>query len=237
MFKRSVRSTTNLTDQLLYESKVMAQHAFTSGLNVSASVIQHIDGFERSDDADRHTYIDRLIDAHQQLSEIVHPATPETLVMLNPLDKTTGFSRFLGPVTFIRHMTTVSIMFLLLFVVLTAFESRLSDGAIFGPLYYLAAAGLGASFTALRKANNFVVAGKFDPTYTFSYWIRFTLGLIAGPVLSILIPFNGNVSLVLMALLGGFSSDVLFNILTRVTTTVETTVAGQTVSASTTETA
>jgi hypothetical protein len=221
MFKKSVRPTATLTDQLLYESKVMAQHAFTSGLKVPVIVIQQIDTFEQSTSADRRAQLEALINAHTQLAGIVAPATPETLVMLNPDSKTAGFWQFLGPVAFIRHMTVVSLVFLLLFVALTVFEKRLTSFGAFGALYYLTAAGLGASFTALRKANRFVVEGKFDPTFTFSYWIRFTLGLMAGPILSILIPFSGNVSLVLVALIGGFSSDVLFNILTRFGNAVE----------------
>lgn len=100
-------------------------------------------------------------------------------------------------------------------------------------LFYIAAAGLGASFTALFTANQYIVKGTFEPKYDPSYWIRFILGLIAGMVLAAILPINQKLSgglqamgRPLLAMLGGFSSSLLYEVLTRVSEAVESLVTG-----------
>lgn len=108
-------------------------------------------------------------------------------------------------------------------------------------LFFLSAAGLGASFSALYKANTYIANGTFDPTYHSSYWIRFFLGLIAGLMLSVLISkdaFKGGAGVVtlfdpgiihpLLAMLGGFSADLLHTVLNRLVEAVESLFRGST---------
>ena len=89
---------------------------------------------------------------------------------------------------------------------------------------WLAAAGIGASFVCLYKANRYVVEGTFDPMYAGSYWIRFFLGLISGLMLAVVVNdelFAGNtifeprVIRVPLAIVGGFSAELFYTFLAR----------------------
>ena len=104
----------------------------------------------------------------------------------------------------------------------------------------LAAAAIGASFSALFKANSYVTAGCFDAKYESSYWVRFVVGLISGIILTQLIPINldavaetagqssgmgGSMShaalKITMALVGGFSANLVYTILDRIVETAQ----------------
>jgi hypothetical protein len=94
--------------------------------------------------------------------------------------------------------------------------------------FYMSAAGLGASFAGLYQANHYISKGTFDPTYQASYWIRFSLGIIAGLLLAILISeksiaeegmLSKGIARPLLALLGGFSADLLYTFLNRMVET------------------
>jgi len=114
-------------------------------------------------------------------------------------------------------------------------------------LFLLSAAALGASFANLFEANKYCTEGSFDPKYNSSYWVRFVLGLIAGLILSEVISTelvvdtaggNGQTSAApglltqqpmikpILAMLGGFSSDLVFRVLNRLVGGVESMLRG-----------
>lgn len=103
-------------------------------------------------------------------------------------------------------------------------------------LFLLSAAGLGASFTALYKANKFITNLTFDPTHQASYWIRFLLGLISGLILALVISgesiksefLEEGIVRPLLALLGGFSADLAYTFLNRMVETVKSLFQGST---------
>jgi len=223
----------NLTQHLYGECQVMAQHALTSGLKVPVAVIQAINEFAQRD-AERcaPAELENLTIAHETLVQIVAPARPETLMLLAEAREQSWLCRTLGPVPLVRQLTVVAVLFMIIFVSLMVIMNHAQDFQmpdLLQLLYYLSAAGLGAAFAALFKANRFVMDVTFDPTFSFSYWIRFTLGLMAGLILVTLIPWGNNATSMtpaLIALLGGFSSDVLYRVLTRLLVTLETAVKG-----------
>lgn len=65
----------------------------------------------------------------------------------------------------------------------------------------------------------------FRLKFTSSYWTRFVLGLIAGLVLSELVPIGGEgwkeLTKPTLAILGGFSVDIVHKVLARIVNTVE----------------
>ena len=106
----------------------------------------------------------------------------------------------------------------------------------------MASAAIGASFAALFKANGYVTDGSYDPKYESSYWVKFVVGLIAGIILTQLIPINldavahaageaqgdksgGGIShaalRITMALVGGFSANLVYKILDRIVFAVQ----------------
>lgn len=231
MSKNRIKFTINITEHLRQECEAMAKHALESGNSLPASIVQTLHKFNRLEEngyADED--LEKLTAAHTQLVKIVTPARPETLLLLAAENKQNVFSRTLGPVPLIRQLTVTAVVLLTAFAIMTIWgPSRAHDIA-----YHLIAAGLGGTFFGLYKANRYIVNNTFDPTYAFSYWIRITLGLIAGLILATIIFPNGAESSgtlpltpALIALLGGFSADVLYRILARLVEVLELLVQGQ----------
>ena len=97
--------------------------------------------------------------------------------------------------------------------------------------FLLAAAGLGACFSNLFTAQNFVSNGKFDPKYDATYWSKLVLGLTSGLIMAEMLPIDwSQVDSMLgkptTALLGGFAAPVVHRILQRLVESLETLVQG-----------
>lgn len=181
--------------------------------------------------------ISSLIGVHEKLVKIVEPAKPRTILLLEEESQQSGLFKFLGSVAFIRRMIMAAIICLVLFVTISlspeinnqpgSWNLFQSSGwsLLLKELFLLSAAGLGASFTALFKANRYIVEGTFDPKYESSYWIRFSLGFIAGMILATLIPIEKSMEAdfgkPLLAMLGGFSADLVYRIISRVIESLE----------------
>ena len=231
MSKKSCKFTLNITEHLQQECEAMAKHALESGSGLPVSIVQTLDKFNRLEpNGHSDNDLEQLTIAHAQLVKIVAPARPETLLLLAAENQQNLFCRTLGPVPLIRHLTVTAVILLAAFATMTI----LGPGKAYDMAYYLVAAGLGGTFFGLYKANCYIVANTFDPTYAFSYWIRITLGLIAGLILATLIFPNGvegsgslPLTPAIIALLGGFSADVLYRILARLVEVLELLVEGR----------
>jgi hypothetical protein len=105
-------------------------------------------------------------------------------------------------------------------------------------VYWLAAAGIGASFAMLFALNEQVTARTFDPDEAAAYWVKFFLGVVAGFILVALVPVdagtgaegatNGTQALgpPTVAMLGGFSASAVYRILTRMVEALESVFTG-----------
>ncbi len=91
-------------------------------------------------------------------------------------------------------------------------------------LNWLFAAALGAVFYVLFTAHEFVKNRTFDPRYNSLYLIRFVLGVLAGLILANVVALapllNKNKTLsslgpAVIALLGGFSTEAVYQFLQR----------------------
>ena len=243
----------NLRYQLYIEARAMAEYALTNGLEVPEIAIKTIEDFTDNENNSLNDYehiktdldIADLLFAHSVLVKIVDPAKPKTILLLDIEQKKMGFMKFLGPVSLIRQMMVMALICLFIFIILAMTKSVRAEGgnvmSHHGPelllnlLFYLAAAGLGACFAGLYKANFYITSGTFDPTYHASYWIRFFLGLIAGLILAIMVSedyfalnVNDEVDFLapgiarpLLAILGGFSADLTYTVLSRLTETFQ----------------
>ncbi len=190
------------------------------------------------------TSIDNLAYAHSVLSELIAPAKPQTILLLATERAKKRLFQFLGPIPLVRQMMLAALVFLVAFILIglsSKVNTNIDAGNILkssgldllvNELFFLAAAGIGASFAALYKINRYVVEGTYDPKYISSYWIRFVLGLIAGLILAELLPLetgeiaSASFSKPLLALIGGFSASVVFRILNRMVRAVESLVKG-----------
>ncbi|MDQ1351897.1 MAG: hypothetical protein QG657_2203, partial [Acidobacteriota bacterium] len=231
------------------ECEAMAKYAFASGLVVPGKIIQVLESFsKKAANATNETNgtngvavpapdIRALITVHEKLAKIVEPAKPRTILLMEEEKQRSVVFKFLGSVAFIRRMILAAIICLVLFVGISLspeignqpgswnlFESS-GWSLLLKELFLLSAAGLGASFTALFKANRYIIEGTFDPKYESSYWIRFSLGFIAGMILATLIPIEKSLEAdfgkPLLAMLGGFSADLVYRIISRIIESLE----------------
>jgi len=257
-----------IREQLFQECRAMANFSFANGLHVPVNVAKAIDEFTDTDSSPKESDtapvkakpdLERLVTAHHVLSFLIKPALPRTILLLDCEQNTGSWLKILGPVSIIRQMMVALIFSLAAFIFLAispdvsvgAGDILESDGLklLQNLLFYIAAAGLGAGFAALYKANSYIAQGTFDPTYDASYRIRFCLGLIAGLVLSVMVSdtalqaaggttsagTNAQYSILdptllrtMLAMLGGFSAGLLYTILNRLVETVESLFKGST---------
>jgi len=263
---RATREFFELPDELYRECYAMARYAMERGRTPADADIDVVQtaGRECLKDLDAGRWnadlIARLTKAHKNLSTLVSPAMPKTLVLLSFEDKSDvarsvkagggGFA-WLGAVRLVRMMLGLAIIMIVLFIALAlAVGTRLSttQGLFSGDFidktqtgaYLIVAAALGASFAALFKARRYIENLSYDEQYESSYWMRFVQGVLAGLILSIilsvLLPFKTpdqgdtdsafQITVPLLALVGGFSSDLVYRILKRVIDAIETLIQG-----------
>jgi hypothetical protein len=236
----------NLREQIYIECRAMAEFSLSKGKSVPASVIKNIEAIEDHGPSDhgesgipkirKDLDITDLIETHEFLVRLIEPATPQTVLLLDRERKNQSALKFLGTVSLIRQLMMAVLISLFIFVALMASPyidgAKLADDVLSAEgtdqlvrlAFYMSSAGLGASFAALYKANYYISKGTYDPTYQSSYWIRFTLGIIAGLLLALLISeksmqgeglLSNGVARPLLAILGGFSADLLYTFLNR----------------------
>lgn len=182
--------------------------------------------------------------AHANLSGLVAPATPRSLQIIRE-GSFNGVLTFLGRVRLVRLMIYLSFVLVgafvgfatkASFVEKTAGGNPLTGGdllfgatgstKVFNALELVAAAGLGAVFYALYKANHHVNKRTYDPTYESTYWSRITLGVVGGILVALVIPLQSGLGKPFLALLGGFSARAVYKILIRFVETLEALVDG-----------
>ncbi|MFV3130690.1 hypothetical protein [Niveispirillum sp. KHB5.9] len=188
-----------------------------------------------------------LAELHGQLAGLVAPASPRTILLLAE-DRYAGrlLSSF-GPLPNVRRLLLAAVLFMLLFILASLSEhvnattirqdiySLDRQHLLHMLIYLMSAAGLGASFNALSTAYRFVRAGTYDPRLDSSYWIRIVLGIIAGLLISQLVPLGAvempeataaghhgsSLGKPVLALLGGYSANMVNTVLQRLVETVQ----------------
>lgn len=248
-----------LKEQLVMECQAMAKYALQNGKKVpsdTATIIDNVFGHNHSP-----TEIDlkKITLLHHELSKIVDPAKPSTILLLCKEKQKGNPLNLFGPVPLVRSMIFTAMAFLIAFVLICTSPEVNSDTiqrgffheayftAFLNSLLLIISAGLGATFSILFTVNKYIVNGNYDPKYEASYWIRLILGIMAGLILASMIPIDfGSVtaelsmeakdvisstdmeafSKLLLAMLGGFSSTLLYKILARFVETIESLVSG-----------
>ncbi len=238
-------------DELARECQLLANYAFNKGIQVPANLMKLLSQQHQLTTENR---AEQLTTMHNRLVELVAPAKPETIVLMAQEQEKGSVFLFLGRVPLIRKMMVVSIVSLIALIALSL-SSYINNENMVASMFdmegtrllyvqaiLMASAAIGASFSALFKANSYVTAGVYDPKYESSYWVRFVVGLIAGIILTQLIPVNlesvaakadelsggvsgSNVSQaalrITMALIGGFSASLVYKVLERIVETIQ----------------
>ena len=248
--KQQFQPSTDIQGQLLDECVSMIRFASASGLIVPPAAVEIVWQFIDSEANSGNTVplqtkkIQSLVNAHARLSRAIAPATPRSVRLLEEQKPRTPLGRVLGPIRLIRQMMVFSSVLLLIFVGILSFtdvatirdpiqvivETPSASRSLWIALFYLSAAGLGAAFAGLFRANQSVSDGTFDSTNESSYWTMIVLGLIGGTLLAQILPNDfeglGDLTKPLLALLGGFSAPAVYSILDRLVQTVQALVQG-----------
>jgi hypothetical protein len=236
--------------QIALECDAMARYALGAGLKMPQSLIQSLDQFEAVIESDEPTASSAaLTNLHSQLADVVAPATPRTIYLLHIDAAQNSWLSCLGPLPTIRRLVIGAAFFTLVFV-LSSISGAISHKNLASDIYSLngleslqvlvflmSAAAMGGCFHALFIAHSYIGRGTYDPRFESSYWMRIGLGVIAGLVLSQMIPIGPELDTVsgeakmssaasvfskpLLALLGGFSATLVYTILQRLVETVE----------------
>ncbi len=243
----------SLAAQLRAECDAMSRHILRQGLPAPSELIGRLaillsSSTEDSGAASKAEYnacVGELADIHQKLIDVVAPATPQAIALLDPARSHGRLFSLLGPVPLIRMLTAAAIGFMLA-VMITAMSHKVSvknmELGLLGSsgrvlltnlLFLLFCAGLGASFATLFHAHRFIANVTYDPRFDASYSARLVLGVIAGLIMAEMLPEQlfaqagaqgyGKPAL---ALLGGFSASAVHRVLQRLVETLEALVRG-----------
>ncbi len=226
-----------LRQQMLDECVAMARYALASGMPVTPSVADSIDSAAAN--LDEPATLAQLVKAHGQLSRLVAPATPRALLAMGAEH---GGNRmaWLGAVGLVQRMMFAAVASVVIFFSLSAtpwtsghvrisYENSTGLEMLANQLFWMSAAGIGASFAMLMQVNGYIVRRTYDPKYEPTYWIKFILGVMAGYILVALIPIGGgessggsaSLTLPTLAMLGGFSASAVYRILAKLVETLE----------------
>ena len=217
-------------EQTLSEVNLMLRYALSEGLDIDNNTRQGIAALQQNmvsvsmpqpaGGPDIGSVFDQLISAHVALSKIIAPATPLSLQATEPAGAWLGSLR--RP-PLIATMIIVGAIAAIGFVVTNVLFGGESKSPAGEKLIWCFAAALGAVFYVLFTALPYVKDRTFDPRYTPLYFIRFVLGVLAGLILAIVLAspmFNNNPNVkslggAVIALLGGFSTEGVYQILQR----------------------
>ncbi len=245
-------SLRGLIAETLAEVEAMANYALSSGSEVPVSLLESLQAMVEEDaslgSSQEHSagsyresaaQLGELGRIHHALARVVHPASPRSILLLDRERRRPWWIRALGPVPVIRGLIIAGLIFVAAWIGLSLTSA--ADGSVdwqneqgirllIEELHLLAAAGVGAAFAGLFLASRHVTRGTYDPKYASSYWIRLVLGVVAGMILALLVPLQGdalgNIGTPVLAMIGGFSVSVVYRILKRLVSAVETLVGG-----------
>ncbi len=219
----------------------MVSYAIENGIKLDESVLSNFDQTFRHDQEVQASFSE-LTSLHNYLVDAIHPISPQILkVRKQEIYGKTWLSRL----SLIKKLIGLAIFFLIALFCLSLSKDVNGDPVNFNlftnsgiplllnELFLLVSAGLGASFSALFKANRFVEQGTYDPSYETSYWIQVILGLVAGTILAMLIPIEeierlaeganqshlsslNGLGKPLLAIAGGFSANLVYKALLKI---------------------
>lgn len=185
--------------------------------------------------------------AHAGLTATIAPATPEAVrLMAEEYEKHPLWCEF-GPLPLVRKMLGLALLSLIVLLVVSVSEvtnnvnmSKTLLELSGYPLlmveaFLVSAASLGSCFANLQRINTVISDGTYDPRVQSTYWTRWVMGVISGIVLSQLVydfflthsgtdaSANGAAGAIgqpMLALLGGYSVDLVHGLLERAITTL-----------------
>ena len=167
------------------------------------------------------------LEVHGKLSDLIAPATPESI------RASSIRSNWALGIIAVIGIFCVPLFIIDVFISKTEQVGTFNDAELVNFVKVFAAAALGSTFYSLLTANRFIREQTFDPRYNQFYIVRFILGIFAGVILGLfsadLLEANDEIQDIArstFALVGGFSSEAVAQILKRFSDTLVTLVRG-----------
>ncbi len=219
---------------------IMASYASETGKDLEAdnlagkiSGLIEIKGKQIKDSPDSlytKELLKEAIEVHSKLSKIIAPLTATSLSSTQP-----GFLTYNHVLKFIIISTIFSLIFMILFLFLSdivKIETKYRSLLIYGQV--IVAAWLGSGVYCLWTARRYLIDRTFEPRYNPTYVMRLILGIALGTILGLfgenMIDGKGEIltklGQVVLAIVGGFSSDAVARILERIADTLQALVRG-----------
>jgi hypothetical protein len=226
-----------LRGELVHECVAMTRYLLSSGAGVPADLVAQVGAYALAEGGPADA--GSLANVHQRLVRLVHPAQPGSILYLQEISANRPSRSTLGAVPIVRQILGISLVCLAAFIALGVFGSVAAarNGALIESvavrvflqeIFWMSAAGLGASFATLFEVNQQITGRTYDPSAAPWLWVRLTLGVVAGFVLVALVPVGGPggsgahmMAKPTLALLGGFSAPVVYLALNRLVESVE----------------
>lgn len=226
-----------LHGQLVHECVAMTRYLLSSGAGAPADLVAQVGAYALAEGGPADA--GSLANVHQRLVRLVHPAQPGSILYLQELSANRPSRSTLGTVPVVRQILGISLVCLAAFIALSVFGSVAAarNGALIDSvavrvflqeIFWMSAAGLGASFATLFEVNQQITGRTYDPTTAPWLWVRLTLGVVAGFVLVALVPMGEAggggahpMAKPTLAMLGGFSAPVVYLALNRLVASVE----------------
>jgi hypothetical protein len=206
--------------QIVLQVRLMCRYALAEGLLIddnAQKILAAVNPFLTAPDGKLPSTdsIDAgpLLQAHAILAHIIVPATP---ISLDATEPTSGWLGSLRRPPLIQWMIVIAVLSAAGFVLTcTVFPEANLNSAF--------AASLGAVFYVLFTAHSYVKDRTFDPRYNSHYVIRYVLGVLAGLILAFVLKnvkvgqnIEPTYSQSLIAMMGGFCTEAVNQILQRV---------------------
>ena len=236
----------------LRECEAMMQHLLGVGAEVSTELFARYDAYAARATDSSSDNLAELGTIHNELAKLIAPARPATIVLIYDDRECHPFLSTLGPLPIVRHFFLLGglSLFTMLTVALSSMVNpqnmqkgmlELSGIDLLAiEVFLLSAPSLGSCFANLQKLQSYISAGTYDPRRQGSYWTRWVMGVMAGIVLSqllysMLITADGNnptkeltaaLSQPALALVGGFSADLVNKVLNRIIGAIDNLLGG-----------
>ena len=229
--------------QILSEFNLMLRYALSEGLELDDKARSIVATVQRSLITIASTPptapppsldFEQLMAAHGALAKVIAPATPLSLRATEPEPGLLGSLRRPPLIMWMMIVGAISTVGFVASGILIRYMGNGGGQVAVEKLNWFFAASLGAVFYVLFTAHDYVKDRTFDPRYNPLYVIRFVLGVLAGLILAIVLEGTlagksdtvKNLAPAVIALLGGFSTEAVYQILQRMVDMLLTAVRG-----------
>jgi hypothetical protein len=243
-----------IRNRMVREVEAMTLFALATGIGVPSDLMAQLDRSMADTAADEPANspltdpavrIALLSSTHAELTRLIAPARPGSLLLLIEDRRTNPFWNGFGAVPLVRRMLGVAVVSLIVLLG-TALSSQvnaenMSKGLLglqgwpllWNEVFLFAASAVGAGLANLRRLDRFISNCTYDQRFDSSYWSRLVMGVISGILLAQVLYsaiFGGNANATadgfsalnqpILALLGGFSADLVHDVLSHFIATI-----------------